>query len=371
MTMTDGNGDYMFVDVMPGDYTITPSRTEDDPGVSVGDAVKIERHIAFVEEFYSPFQMIAADVNGNDMVTVADVVLIRRYLAELDVLPSGNWAFIDSDYAIDMANWFDAPRMRNATVVGDDLDMLDFIGVRMGDVVEMEPGQGVSVEFTIPDLIAAPFNTIAVPILVTNFSNIGGVEIHITFDISQVEIDSITSSALTNPTVNSVEGRAHIIWDDFENPLTLPDGSTLALIHFRILPNASGAVLLEFTASCESTNEVGDAYSITLNSGKLLIEPSDVDDDNANLPLQFGLKQNYPNPFNPSTTVAYTVDKAMELVFEVYNVSGQVVDRIDLGYKSAGSYTLTYHGGKLASGIYTYRLIGDGVSMARQMMLIK
>jgi hypothetical protein len=101
------------------------------------------------------------------------------------------------------------------------------------------------------------------------------------------------------------------------------------------------------------------------------VEPTDVDDQEANLPLNFELKQNYPNPFNPTTTISYTVDKTMSLVFEVYNVSGQVVDRIDLGRKSAGAYSLTYHGDHLASGIYTYRLIGDGVSLARQMVLVK
>jgi len=87
--------------------------------------------------------------------------------------------------------------------------------------------------------------------------------------------------------------------------------------------------------------------------------------------MSLELKQNYPNPFNPSTTISYTVDKAMSLSFEVYNVSGQVVDRIDLGRKTAGIYSFTYYGNSLASGVYTYRLIGDGVSMARQMMLVK
>jgi len=372
MTNTDGNGDYIFVDVVAGDYTITPSRTDDDPGVSVGDAVKIERHIATVEDFDSPFKLVAADVNLNNSVSVADVVLIRRYLAELDVLPSGNWTFIDSDFAITKDNWFEAPRMRQAMIVDDNLGMLDFVGVRMGDVVEMEPGQaGSNVAFTIPDLIAAPSSSIAVPILVSNFVDIGGLEIHITFDMAQVEIDSITSPVLIDPTVNALEGRAHIIWDDFQNPLTLPDGSTLAFIHFHVMPTATGELLLGFMASCESTNEVGDAYLLTLNDGKLMLEPSDADDPSANLPLQFELRQNYPNPFNPSTTIMYTVDKGMELVFEVYNVSGQVVDRIDLGYKSAGTYSFIYHGSNLASGIYTYRLAGEGVSMARQMMLIK
>ena len=61
----------------------------------------------------------------------------------------------------------------------------------------------------------------------------------------------------------------------------------------------------------------------------------------------------------------------MSLTFEVFNVSGQLVDRRYLGHKSPGMYSFVYHAGSLPSGIYTYRLTGDGISLSKQMMLIK
>jgi hypothetical protein len=376
-TTTDENGDFVFHDLSAGNYTLMPSRTDDDPGVSVGDAIKIRRHIAFVQEFDSPYKMIAADINLNNDVSVADVVLIRRYLAELEPLASGNWAFVDADFAAGMENWFDAPEYIDALISNKDLELLDFVGIRMGDVNNtwsypiMARLSGLAVELSIPEIIVAPSDDIAVPIVVANFNAVAGVEIHVTYDMAQVTIDSITSPVMPDPTVNSVNGRAHIIWEDFLNPITLPDGETLAVIHFHIMPTASGDLPLEFMTNCELTDEIGDPYPLTTFGGKLVVAPLDADDDNANLPLQFELKQNYPNPFNPSTTISYTVDKAMDLVFEVYNVSGQMVERVDLGRKSAGTYSFTYHGSTLASGVYTYRLVGEGVSMARQMMLVK
>jgi hypothetical protein len=384
MTLTDVEGHYLFSDVTPGSYMITPMRIEDDLGVSIADAIKIERHLAFVEEFESPYQLVAGDVNLSDGVTVADVVVIRRYLAELDVLPSGNWAFISNDYAINKDNWYDAPHMREIQVTSGDLGDLDFTGVRMGDVnatwmmLLATPRTGLTnqavsanVELSLPEIIAAPSDEVMVPILVANFANVAGVEIHITFDMAHAMVDSIVSAILPDPTVNAIDGRAHIIWDDFENPITLADGETLAAIYFHIMPTASGDLPLEFMASCELTDEIGNPYPLTLTGGKLMVGPLDVDDDRPGLPMKFGLRQNYPNPFNPSTTISYTVDKSMSLSLEIYNVSGQVVDRIDLGRKTAGEYSFTYHGDHLASGIYTYRLVGDGVSVARQMMLIK
>ncbi len=376
--MTDEYGHYAFMDVPPDDYTLTPWRSGDDLGVSVADAIKIERHLAFVEEFDSAYKLIAADVNLSNSVTVSDVVLIKRYLAELDELPSGNWSFVDADYAIDKDNWMDAPHTIDASLVDSDLDLLDFVGIRMGDVngtwyvpfASRKPASD-NIELAIPDIIVAPATDIVAPVIVTNFANVAGIEIHITYDMAQATVDSIVSPVLTDATVNSVDGRAHLIWADFENPVTLADGEALIYFYFHILPTASGDLPLNFMASCELTDEIGNPYPLTLTNGKLVVEPTDVDDQEANLPLNFELKQNYPNPFNPTTTISYTVDKTMSLVFEVYNVSGQVVDRIDLGRKSAGAYSLTYHGDHLASGIYTYRLIGDGVSLARQMVLVK
>jgi hypothetical protein len=376
-TTTDDHGEYTFADLSAGNYMIEPSRGDNDPGVSIADAIKVERHLAFVEEFDSPFKMIAADVNLSDNVSVADVVKIKRYLAELEDLPNGNWTFVDADFDINMSNWYDAPRYIDAVITDKDLDLLDFVGVRMGDVNNTwsqpasSKAMAANVELTIPDLIAAPSDDIDVPIVVANFNAVAGIEIHVSFDIASVTVDSITSSVMPDPTVNAVDGRAHIIWGDFTNPLTLADGETLATIHFHILPTASGDVPLEFMANCELTDEIGDPYPLGLTNGKLMVDPLDVDDETSNLPMAFELKQNYPNPFNPATTISYTVDKTMSLALEIYNVSGQVVERIDLGRKVAGTHTFNFSGENLASGLYTYRLIGEGVSVARQMMLVK
>jgi hypothetical protein len=378
-TTTDEHGDYVFTDLPTGNYAISPSRTDDDPGVSVGDVIKIRRHIAFVEEFASPYKMIAADVNGSAGVTVADVVLIRRYLAELDVLPLGNWACVDADFIITMDNWYNAPHHIDVSVSDKDMEMLDFTAARMGDVnatwtappPSARAEYSVSVELTIPDLIVAPSDHILVPVVVSNFSAVAGVEIHVTFDMAQTGVDSITSPVMDAPTVNSVDGRAHIIWEDFENPLTLSDGDTLVCLYLHIMPTATGDLPLVFMGNCELTDEIGDPYSLGLNNGTLLVTPLDADGESALLPMEFELKQNYPNPFNPATTISYTIDRTMALTIEVYNVSGQVVDRIDLGRKAPGTYSVTYSGVSLPSGVYTYRLIGDGISAARQMLLVK
>jgi len=376
-TLTDDHGEYMFMDIAPGGYVVTPSRFDDDEGVSVGDAVEMRRHIAFVEIFDSPYKLIAADINLSGTVTVSDVILVRRYLTELDPLASGNWIFVDADYTITMDNWPLAPHEIAVTVVGSGHDMLDFIAIRMGDVdgtwsqPKAVADGSTEIELTIPELDGAPAEEIVVPVNAAGFVDVAGVESHINYDQMKMTIDSITSHHLNDPTVNAVDGRIHFIWEDFTAPMTVGDSEPFMLIHARVLPTATGNIEMSFTGDCEMVNETGNPYPIILNDGMVFITPTDADDDDSRLPGQFSLKQNFPNPFNPTTTISYTVDHTMELVFEVYNVSGQLVDRIDLGQNSTGSYSFVYHAGTLPSGVYTYRLVGDGISRAKQMLLLK
>jgi hypothetical protein len=96
------------------------------------------------------------------------------------------------------------------------------------------------------------------------------------------------------------------------------------------------------------------------------------------LPRDFTLSQNYPNPFNPTTKIDYQVPVDAKVVLEVYNIAGQKVAEIVNMDQSAGNYSVDFgSGGKLASGVYVYRMIatekatGINFSAIRKMMLIK
>jgi hypothetical protein len=100
------------------------------------------------------------------------------------------------------------------------------------------------------------------------------------------------------------------------------------------------------------------------------ITPLDADDDEP-LPGRFALYQNFPNPFNPSTTIAFSLDKRAEAIFDIYNISGQKIETIDLGALPAGFHTFAYDADGLASGVYFYRLRGNEKSTARAMVLLR
>ena len=103
--------------------------------------------------------------------------------------------------------------------------------------------------------------------------------------------------------------------------------------------------------------------------------PTDVNEDNSTLPLDFALHQNYPNPFNPSTTISFDLPHSAEVNIEIINVLGQVVwSRQEL--MSAGTRTLNWDGvgtdgSPVSSGVYYYRLRAADFVQTKKMILMK
>lgn len=86
---------------------------------------------------------------------------------------------------------------------------------------------------------------------------------------------------------------------------------------------------------------------------------------------KFALEQNYPNPFNPSTKIEYSVPAAGQVSLEVFDMLGRRVMTLVDGQVPAGSHSVVFQAGELASGLYLYRLRAGNKVTTRTMMLIK
>lgn len=90
---------------------------------------------------------------------------------------------------------------------------------------------------------------------------------------------------------------------------------------------------------------------------------------------KFELKHNFPNPFNPVTMISYTIPEQSFVTLKVYDLLGREVAQLVSTMQSAGNYTKQFDAGKLASGIYIYRLTATNSShryeKTEKMTLIK
>ncbi len=121
----------------------------------------------------------------------------------------------------------------------------------------------------------------------------------------------------------------------------------------------------------QAGNYDSTAYALLHGIGDYLdLHPAGVDHSDFQ-PMAFQLNQNYPNPFNPVTTISYIINEKSPVVLDVYNLQGQLVNRLVNGSQTAGTHTIQWNATDQPSGVYLYRLTIDGRSITRKMTVIK
>ncbi len=96
-----------------------------------------------------------------------------------------------------------------------------------------------------------------------------------------------------------------------------------------------------------------------------------VDNNFGEIPVRFELKQNYPNPFNPKTIISYQLPVTNFVKLKVYDILGKEIVTLVNEKQSPGSYSVTFDGSNLSSGIYFYQLTTEGYTDTKRMVLIK
>jgi len=120
-----------------------------------------------------------------------------------------------------------------------------------------------------------------------------------------------------------------------------------------------------------------DNYQIKFDTITLHYEGEpDSESDALAKPLVNRLGGNYPNPFNPSTTIAYSMAREGYVSIAVYNLKGQLVQRLVNGLRGAGEHSVVWNGDdasgrSVGSGVYFYRMSVGDYTAVRKMLLIK
>ena len=98
--------------------------------------------------------------------------------------------------------------------------------------------------------------------------------------------------------------------------------------------------------------------------------------DVARVPDGFNVYQNYPNPFNPSTTIRYLIPEANNVIVDIYDINGGLINNLVNQKQIAGVYEVTWDGKNKAglpvvSGVYLYKVQTGSFSKMSKMILIK
>ena len=104
-------------------------------GVSTFDLVLTSKHILNIETYDSFYSILAMDTNGNQAVSVFDILITRQILlGMINNFPVSSWKFLEA--MPDPTEFSTPPPVNTLTVEVEDgtTKTLDIIGVKTGDV---------------------------------------------------------------------------------------------------------------------------------------------------------------------------------------------------------------------------------------------
>ena len=133
------------------------------------------------------------------------------------------------------------------------------------------------------------------------------------------------------------------------------------------LGDVNGDSINDFAISAVDNNSRGVVYIFSGNKSG-----TDVEEVKGNpLPASILLQQNYPNPFNSSTQIRFSLPRLSSIKLTVVDLLGRKVQTLSEGEYKAGTYTATWSGEKVSSGVYFCVLEADGVKLTQKMVLLK
>ncbi len=140
-------------------------------------------------------------------------------------------------------------------------------------------------------------------------------------------------------------------------------------------PGEQGVVIFPFDVARSAPVNGKDTIELGITDGRSLWMKSIVIHYTG--PTTFSLEQNYPNPFNPVTTIDYQLPVASHVSLKVYDVLGREVETLIDEQQEAGYKTVQLNAGRVASGVYFFRLTaqpvqgGAAFSQVKKLMVMK
>ncbi len=104
------------------------------------------------------------------------------------------------------------------------------------------------------------------------------------------------------------------------------------------------------------------------------IIPLSIDPDET-LPRSYLMVDCYPNPFNSATVIQFTLSEMSDVDITIYDIRGELVDRIRLNRQLAGTHKVRWdsrlQGKNLVSGLYLVKVSTETQAAATKILLLK
>lgn len=376
--ISDNDGNYSL-EMDPTDETLEVRAGKIDDvrnGCSTFDITLIRKHHLSIEPFTHPYQIIAADVDNSNTVSVFDLVTLRRVILEqLDDFPNTTpWIFYDAAYTFNDPldpNNENYPTFVNVDSSGS-TSTANFFTVKLGDVNRyvipntLHDGQADDrspAKFVTTDQFVKRNQIVTVPFRLEGIDKLIGLQMDLTFDTDRLEylnIEGANEITLDDSNLGKKyieEGRVMLSWDASQ-AINISKEVEIINIQFQVKEPGLLSEAIEFS----STGLSPEAYSSTYSIKPLqLIFEGDVNDEFRIL----------PNPMTDATTILFGLDQSSEVAIQIFNQSGQLVYGNSKRYDSGNHTHQVSASSLLGAGLYYVQLEYNGQQFVQKLILTK
>lgn len=200
-------------------------------------------------------------------------------------------------------------------------------------------------------------------------------------DFANLEIQESTEElVLLNPNTNGndgTDGDVNWYYFPFEDPISVAagEGWVAAFEHYggsevQIGESKNAPDQTAFVYGPFGTNQAYDWYFTNeVPMVRLRLDPNGEVAVNEVEGTNFSLGQNMPNPANGITRINYELNNADDVAFEVRDITGKLVQSMNLGTQAAGKNTIELNVEQFQAGIYTYTLTVGGERLTNRMIV--
>ncbi len=367
------SGSYNLTTPSNSNYVLKASKNNDSlkaNGVSVIDVYLVQAHILGKQLLNSPYKIIAADVNNDGLVSVSDVLLMKRLILGMDTTFTGNrlWAFVDSAYQFtNNTNPFpfkDSISINNLLI---NQSKQNFIGVKLGDVnydwqstiagTDNMPNTTVHLYYPSMSTAISNQNEIRVPIKVSDFKNLIGLQFTMNYNTKNFDFVGIENNVLgiEYGIAHKEKGKISFLWNDKTMlSQTLEDSTTLIELVFKT-SNFSNTDSLAITADITPI----EAWDINYQKHPIVLSTI-VKQPISTSTITTESWAIVPNPSDGLLKINLSIKENKDIQFYLTTVEGRLLNLKKVSALKGNttiSINLNDHG-KLASGIYYLRAVG-------------
>ncbi|CAM1365855.1 cohesin domain-containing protein [Tenacibaculum xiamenense] len=370
---TEANGIFDF-SVVPGqNFLLTPNKdAETIDGINVADILVVRKHLLGRELLPSPYKIIAADTDNNEILNVGDIIVLRRLiLGTLNSLYK-DWCFVPKNYVFpNNQNPFENVYPQSISypeLTANQLDQ-DFIAIKIGDVnddhdVNVRERQ-MDTQLLMESQNVSKGEVIRIPVNVEDsYIDIAGWQGTIEFDpeaLSFVRVDQgeIEVTEAHFNTELTLQGKIPFAYDQKESQgESINNGASLFYLVFEVIGESGDSSKVSFSSSKVPMM----TFSSQLNKSELSVKEANIVINPENLHLSV-----YPNP-GRNFNIKLHNTKAEMLTMKITNVSGSIIHE-ETRRVSRGGNNIHYDAKLLSPGVYFIECILENQKVIKKIIV--